>query len=471
MSMFQKFSVPSKTYKGHKTNSYQKYVPVIGVTSAICLFFFSIYIFCKLHGDMKIAIHGTLSTLPDLEARQRRAAKWEAEPIRTVGPTKEEILAASPLLRFDYNFPIDYYPNSSVDDPAPCIPRESDQRLVEKFPELSESLFMVDWREEPYDEEIRETVESMELDEFVHETVARNPNSKERDIVMVTCTYENTTDRKYLAREHNNWSYAKIWGFRAVICFSKEMEEKLTSLGDAFEDTGHSWKTICLIGAMRKYKEAELVLWLDDDAFIRPAHFELPMSKFLRKFPEDYIFAWDKRWDFNSGAFFVRINEDGHEVMLNWVSENHLYLWLHQGRQMSDQMALTSIMIDALDKAAGNEVTHRQRAMLGTVAGRPWGHFWSWKEYVPLLLTDVFGATPEGNSARRSNKTKPWWFISNQPNFHPTYDGATQDAFIVHPSGRAGALRTEHQPWLVEDPVCSDKKLVECKIFHDFEYQ
>jgi len=446
------------------------------MTSAICVFFFSIYVFCKFQGHERITLETSKPSPEDIRRqkqkdRENRLKKLKSRPHRTIGHSIDEIYAASPLLKFDYNFPADYYPNSSADDPVPCIPRESDQELAKNFREVGQSQFMVDWREEPYEEEIREKVKAMKLDEFVHETVARNPKSTELDIVMVTCTHDNTEDRKYLTREQNNWSYAKIWGYTAVICFSQEMEEKLTSLGDAFEDTGHSWKTICLIGAMRKYKHAELVLWLDDDAFIRPSHFDLPMSKFLRKFPDDYVFAWDKRWDFNSGAFFVRINEAGHEVMLNWVSENHLYLWLHQGRQMSDQMALTSIMIDALDKAAGNEVTHRLRGMLGTVAGRPWGHFWSWKEYVPLILTEVFGAIHEGNSAVRSSKTKPWWFISMKPPFHPTYQGPIPDAFIVHPSGRSGTLRSEHKPWEFEDPVCSDKKLVDCKIFNDFEYR
>jgi len=473
ITMFKNLSVPftykrqTTTYKGHRTNSYRKFIPAIGVICAIFLFFFSIYIFCKLQGIEHIKDQPTYSTPP----AQQTSLVLKDRPLRTVGHSMEQIFGAGPLLKFDYNFPIDYYPNSSAADPRPCKPRESDQELAAKFSEAGQSQFMVDWREVPYDEEIREKVKSMELDEFVYETVARNPSSKELDIVMVTCTYKNKDDRKYLSREQNNWSYALIWGYRAVICFSKEMEKKLTSLGDSFKDKGHSWKTICMIGAMRKFKEAELVLWLDDDAFIRPSHFDLPLSKYLRNFPKDYIFAWDKRWDFNSGAVFVRINEAGYEIMLDWISENHLYLWLHLGRQMSDQMALTSIMIDALDKAAGNKVTHRQRAMLGTVAGQPWGHFLSWKKYVSLLLTDVFGATNEGNSAMRSNKTKPWWFISNDPPFHPTYESRIRDAFVVHPSGRSGTLISEHKSWEFEDPVCSDEALVECKIFHHFEYR
>merc|ERR1712107_71781 len=102
-------------------------------------------------------------------------------------------------------------------------------------------------------------------------------------------------------------------------------------------------------------------------------------ERYLKAIPEDRGIVFYDRYDFNSGVFFLRNNYTGKRIIWIWYLDNMLKIWKHRGTFLSDQMAMTSVLFDEINRQRGMEVTHGPRISITNNEGEPYVHPWEWR--------------------------------------------------------------------------------------------
>jgi len=115
------------------------------------------------------------------------------------------------------------------------------------------------------------------------------------------------------------------------------------------------WKHLCIRGATQKkeFFKNELILWLDEEVFIRPKYQHIPLTHFTENIGYEFpIIVQDTGSIPDMRAFFLRNIATGQRMVWSWILEIYMLIWCDRdeciaNRKMEDK-AFCSVYIDEL---------------------------------------------------------------------------------------------------------------------------
>ena len=253
--------------------------------------------------------------------------------------------------------------------------------------------------------------------------------SGDGDVVLVSAS-KNSSGFKFFRRTRKE--YADVHGYSTFHCFTDVLRSAGT-IPDVL--AGHHTKAVCLMLAFMYNPQATWMLWTDDDVVINPLYRATPLSLFLDTVPSGadgaVTLVMGKDPGTNTGAFFVRKNCAGWQLMHQWmdVSMKQTFTW-------SDQTSLRSIIADHLYRGAGMHFSDCARTGNSGRLWKPGVCDAMWRRMVPRSLA--------GMDQIPSSATTPFYFLDGKltPQLATLYgtivSSTRPSTLLLHPAGHKG---------------------------------
>ena len=87
-------------------------------------------------------------------------------------------------------------------------------------------------------------------------------------------------------------------------------------------------KTVFLVDTALRHPEVEWIAWMDDDTWINPRWFDLPLERFLDDVPKDKVYVQDFELQgvLQAGVYFLRNNAAGRRLAMDWLAIDMRYV-------------------------------------------------------------------------------------------------------------------------------------------------
>jgi len=211
-------------------------------------------------------------------------------------------------------------------------------------------LFRTDFEGMPWPRELTHGISwLMSLSKFVKIKV----ESEDHKIILLTSILKPDKSRKYYSRSEEIWNYAKKHSYTAAHCFKEVMMDK-TNLGN-FSVNDIIWKHLCIRGVLqsKEFPNNELILWLDEELFIRPKYQHIPLTHFTENIGYEFpIIVQDTGSIPDMRAFFLRNIAVGQRMVWFWIIEIYMLIWCNRDECIAnrnmEEMAFCSVYIDEL---------------------------------------------------------------------------------------------------------------------------
>jgi len=209
--------------------------------------------------------------------------------------------------------------------------------------------FRTDFREKVYPHDLTHGISwLMDLSRFVKITL----ESEDNNIVLLTSMVKPDRSRKYFQRTQQIWKYARMHQYSAAHCFRNEMMET-TNFNFSVND--FIWKPMCIRGALQKreFSKTDYVLWIDEEAFIRPKYQHIPITHFTNSISVAFPIIVQDTGDLpDMRVFLLRNIAAGQRIIYFWILEIYMRIWCTMGVCKPDnkmgEMAFCSVYVDEL---------------------------------------------------------------------------------------------------------------------------
>jgi len=246
--------------------------------------------------------------------------------------------------------------------------------------------YRTDFREKVYPRELIHGISwIMDLSRFVKITV----ESEDHNIVLLTSIVRPDRSRPYYQRTQQIWKYARMHQYSAAHCFHNEMMET-TKFNFSLND--FIWKPLCIRGAFQKrdFSKTDYVLWIDEEAFIRPKYQHIPITHFTNPISIAFPIIVQDTGDVpDLRVILLRNIAAGQKIVYFWILEIYLRIWCKMGICKPDsnmgEMAFCSVYIDELMVARNAQksdqsidrlnMKHTLRQVIDSNVGKPFVFF------------------------------------------------------------------------------------------------